>query len=480
VPDRPAVSAQASLDLSVPTDVHIVGIGGAGMSAIASVLSSMGHRVSGSDLKVSRPVERLRAQGVRVEIGHAAANLGAAAVLAVSTAIRPDNPEVVAAHEASVPVLRRSEVMAALTAVKATVSVAGTHGKTTTSSMLAVILADAALDPSFIIGGDVHQIGSGAVWADGEWFVVEADESDGTFLALDTQLAVVTNVEPDHLSHYGSEEELVAAFGEFVTRARGGVVACADDPLVAELVAERVAAGDVETYGESVTADVRLLDLEAGRDGTSFAVERGGTRLGRVELPVPGRHNALNAVGALTTALRLGASFESAADALSHFGGVARRFERRGTAAGVTFIDDYAHLPSEIEAALEAARDGAWGRVICVFQPHRYSRIGALWQDYGTSFVDADLVAVTQIYSAGEDPVPGVTGRLIVDAVAADDPDRDVSWQPDRAALVDWLGATLQDGDLCLTLGAGDLTTLPDDVIRMLEAAPGTPPEQVG
>jgi UDP-N-acetylmuramate--alanine ligase len=474
VPDRTAARAQESFDLSVPTDVHIVGIGGAGMSAIASVLASMGHRVSGSDLKASRPVERLRAQGVRVEIGHDAANLGAAAVLAVSTAIRSDNPEVVAAHDASIPVLARSDVMAALTAVKATVSVAGTHGKTTTSSMLAVILTDAALDPSFIIGGDVHQIGSGAVWADGDWFVVEADESDGTFLALDTEIAVITNIEADHLSHYGSEEEMVAAFGEFATGARTGVVAYADDPVVAGLVAGT----DVETYGESVAADVRLVDLEAGRNGTSFTVERRGERLGRVELPVPGRHNALNALGALATALRLGASFEGAAEALSHFGGVARRFERRGVAGGVTFIDDYAHLPSEIAAALAAAQDGDWGRVVCVFQPHRYSRIAALWQDYGGSFIDADVVAVTDIYGAGEDPVPGVTGRLIVDAVAVDDGDRDVTWQPDRAALVDWLGRTLRPDDLCLTLGAGDLTTLPDDVIAMLAAEPGPRPER--
>jgi UDP-N-acetylmuramate--alanine ligase len=407
------------LDLSAPTDVHIVGIGGAGMSAIASVLASMGHRVSGSDLTASRSVERLRAQGVRVEIGHEADNLGRAEVVAVSTAIRADNPEVVAARERRVPVLRRSEILAALTATKATVSVAGTHGKTTTSSMLAVILTEAGLDPSFIIGGDVHQIGSGAVWADGEWFVVEADESDGTFLDLETEIAVVT---------------------------------------------------------KSPAADVRLVDLEAGRDGTSFDVERGGERLGRIDLPVPGRHNALNALGAVATALRLGATFEDAAEALSRFGGVARRFERRGEADGVTFIDDYAHLPSEVAAALAAAGDGDWGRVVCVFQPHRYSRIGALWADYGTSFVDADLVAVTDIYGAGEDPVPGVTGRLIVDAIEADDPDREVSWHPDRSVLLDWLRSTLQPGDLCLTLGAGDLTTLPDDAIRALQGgATGAP-----
>ena len=455
------------LDLADPTDVHIVGIGGAGMSAIASVLASIGHRVSGSDLKASRPVDRLRAQGVRVEIGHHAANLGVAAVVAVSTAISPDNVEVVAAHDASIPVLRRSEVMAALTAVKPTVSVAGTHGKTTTASMLAVILGDAGLDPSFIIGGDVHQIGSGAVWADGDWFVVEADESDGTFLALDTDIAVVTNVEADHLSHHGSEADLVAAFAEFIAGARSGVVACADDPLVTRLVAGH----DVETYGESTSADVRIVELVAGRDGTSFAIERHGERLGRIELPVPGRHNALNALGAVTTALRMGAPFAAVAQALSRFGGVARRFERRGEAAGVTFIDDYAHLPSEIAAALAAARDGGWKRVVCVFQPHRYSRIGALWRDYGGSFVDADLLAVTDIYSAGEAPVAGVTGRLILEAIADDDAEREVVWQPEREALVAWLAENLRAGDLCLTLGAGDLTTVPDDVIDRLAVA---------
>ena len=471
MPDDHPGRPPADFDLSVPTDVHLVGVGGAGMSAIASVLASMGHRVSGSDLKGSRPVDRLRAQGVRVEIGHDAANLGSAAVVAVSTAIRADNPEVRAARDAGVPVLRRSEVMAALTSVKATVSVAGTHGKTTTSSMLAVILVEAGLDPSFIIGGDVHQIGSGAVWADGDWFVVEADESDGTFLALDTEIAVITNVEADHLSHYGTEAELVAAFGAFVAGARSGVVACVDDPLVAELVAGR----QVVSYGESAHAELRLVDLEAGRDGTGFVIEHSGARLGRIELPVPGRHNALNALGAVATALQMGASFEDAADALSRFGGVARRFERRGEVAGVTFIDDYAHLPSEIAAALAAARDGNWGRVVCVFQPHRYSRIGALWSDYGGSFVDADIVAVTDIYSAGEDPVPGVTGRLIVDTIAADDADRDVVWHPARPALVDWLTQILRPGDLCITLGAGDLTTLPDEVIARLGAAGAGP-----
>jgi UDP-N-acetylmuramate--alanine ligase len=470
VAEPDGVDGAPALDLSAPTEVHIVGVGGAGMSAIASVLASMGHRVSGSDLKPSRPVDRLRAQGVRVEIGHRAGNLGEAAVVVASTAIHGHNPELVAASAAGVPVLRRSEVMAALTAVKKTVSVAGTHGKTTTASMLAVILADAGLDPSFIIGGDVHQIGSGAVWADGEWFVVEADESDGTFLALETELAVVTNVEPDHLSHYGSEADLVDAFGRFVAGARAGTVACADDPRLAELAPGPT----VRTYGTVGTADVRLVDLTAGRNGTSFTVEREGERLGRIDLPVPGRHNALNALGALTTALTIGAPFDVAVEALSRFGGVARRFERRGEAAGVTFIDDYAHLPSEVEAALEAARDGGWRRVVCVFQPHRYSRIGALWSDFGRSFANADLLAVTDIYSAGEDPVPGVSGRLIVDAVTAADPAREPSWWPDRADLVDWLGQNLEPGDLCLTLGAGDLTTLPDDVMRRLDEGSST------
>ena len=461
-------------DLSVPRAVHVVGVGGAGMSAIASVLASMGHTVSGSDLSSSRAVQRLRAQGIRVEIGHHRDHLGAAEIVAVSTAIRPDNPEVEAAVAAGVPVLRRSEVMAALTAVKPTVSVAGTHGKTTTSSMLAVILIDAGLDPSFIIGGDVHQIGSGAVWSDGDWFVVEADESDGTFLALDTEVAVVTNVEPDHLAHYGSEDDLVDAFGTFLSEAGSDIVAFADDPLLADLLARRAPSAAVVTYGEGPTADVRMVDLVAGRDATRFTVEEHGRVLGAVDLPVPGRHNALNALGALVTARRLGAGFDQAADALSRFGGVARRFERRGEVDGVTMIDDYAHLPSEIEAALAAARDGDWGRIVCVFQPHRYSRIGALWRDYGPAFAAADLVAVTGIYSAGEDPVPGVSAQLIVDAIEADDPDRPVVLHPERAGLVAWLVDHLRPGDLFLTLGAGDLTTLPDVVIEAL-GAQGTP-----
>jgi UDP-N-acetylmuramate--alanine ligase len=458
------------IDLTSPSSVHVVGIGGAGMSAIASVLQAMGHAVSGSDLKASRAVDRLRSQGIRVEIGHAADHLGGAELVAVSTAIRADNPEVVAARERGVPVLRRAEVMAALTGAKATVSVAGTHGKTTTSSMLAVILTEAGLNPSFIIGGDDHQIGSGAVWSDGDWFVVEADESDGTFIELATEIAVVTNVEADHLAHYGSEEDLIEAFGTFVTGASAEVVAYGDDPLLSDLLTRRPLDVAVTTYGEGQGSDVRLVDLESGRDGSAFTVVADGVELGRVTLPMPGRHNALNALCALVTAGRLGASFADSVDALSRFGGVARRFERRGEVAGVVMIDDYAHLPSEVEAALAAARDGGWGRIVCVFQPHRYSRIGDLWQQYGPSFAAADLVAVTNIYSAGEDPVPGVSGQLIVDAIAADDPGRSVSYHEERVELVDWLTATLRPGDLCLTLGAGDLTTLPDELVARLQA----------
>ncbi|MEL7208038.1 MAG: UDP-N-acetylmuramate--L-alanine ligase [Actinomycetota bacterium] len=353
-PERPL------LDLATPTDIHVVGIGGAGMSAIATVLAAMGHRVSGSDLKDSRAVERLRAQGIRVGVGHEPEHLGSAAVVAVSTAIRETNPEVVEARERGVPVLRRSEVMAALTAVTSTVSVAGTHGKTTTSSMLAMLMLEAGLEPSFIIGGDVHQVGSGAVWADGRWFVVEADESDGTFLELDTTVAMVTNIEPDHLSHYGSERELNEAFARFMAGAREAVVACSDDPLVRQLVTSLPEERAVITYGLEPGADLRLVDLVEDRDGSRFTVERAGRSLGAVELPVPGRHNALNALGALAAGLHLGASFADAAAALARFGGVARRFERRGVVDDIPLIDDYAHLPSEIAAALDAGRAGGW------------------------------------------------------------------------------------------------------------------------
>ncbi len=431
------------------------------MSAIASVLAAMGHRVSGSDLKESAGLERLRAEGVDVRIGHSPENLRADVdFVTISTAIPERNREVVTAREREVPVLRRADVLAAIAATRRTVAVAGTHGKTTTSSMLALVLNQADLHPSFIIGGDVNEIGSGAIWGDGEWFVVEADESDGTFVELPREAIVLTNVEADHLEFHGSYEALLRAFDRFVAGATGPRLVCADDEVAATLGA----AHGAHTYGMAAEAEFRMTDLELERWGARFQLLRSGEPVGVVQLPLAGLHNARNACAAVAMGLLLGASFEAARAALAKFGGVARRFEHRGEIDGITFIDDYAHLPTEVAAALAAARAGRWNRIVCVFQPHRYSRTATLWQDFGDAFVDADVLAVTDVYAAGETPRPGISGKLVVQSVLDAHAWARVAYLPHRADITTFLRSELRPGDLCLTLGAGDLTSLPDEL----------------
>ena len=471
-PDAPATLAAAAiaevaarLDLSRVRVVHVIGIGGAGMSAIAEVLVAMGHTVSGSDLKESTGLERLRALGVTVTIGHDAANLPSDTdFVAISTAIPGHNLEVRAAEEAGVPVVRRAELLAAIAATRSALAVAGTHGKTTTSSMLALVLIEAGAHPSFIIGGDVNEIGSGAAWDRGDWFVIEADESDGSGFALPRLGAIITNVEPDHLEFHGSVDALHRAFGSFLAGTPGPKVVCADDSVAAALGAQHGAV----SYGTSAEADYRLTDLHSGRGGVRFTVVHGGVALGQVHLPVPGVHNARNAGAAVAMAVELGVSFDAAAAALGRFAGVARRFQFRGEAAGVTFVDDYAHLPTEVAAALAAGRDGGWGRVVAVFQPHRYSRTAALWREFADAFEGADAVVVTDVYPSGETPRPGVSGKLVVDAVLDAHPFRPIAYVPRRPELVGYLADRLRPGDLCLTLGAGDLTAVPDDVLDRL------------
>ncbi len=457
---EPRVGAPAP-DLTVPCRIHVVGAGGAGMSAIASVLAAMGHTVTGSDVRASPSLERLRAAGASVVVGHRGDNVGVVDAVAVSSAVRPSNPEVVAARERGIPVISRADILAAITATRRTVAVAGTHGKTTTASMLALVLVEARAQPSFIIGGELNEIGTGAVWDSGEWLVVEADESDGTFLKLDPDAAVLTSVEPDHLEYHRSFEALVDGFDRFLGSVTGPRVACADDPTAAALAA----AHGVPTFGTSPEARYRMVGIERSRARTSFELHLHGERLGRLEVSVPGLHNARNATGAAVISLSLGARFEDVQGALARFAGVARRFQFRGSERGVSFVDDYAHLPGEVAAALATAADGGWDRLVCVFQPHRYSRTATLWADFADSFVGADLVVVTDVYPAGEEPRPGVTGQLVARAVADAHPGADVAYLATRAEVVDFLSASLLPGDLCLTLGAGDLTTLPDELL---------------
>ena len=449
-----------ALDLTTPQRVHVVGVGGAGMSAIATVLAAMGHRVSGSDLRSSPGLERLRAAGVEVVVGHRAENVGDVDAITISTAVPASNPEVQAARQRGIPVLRRAEALAAICGTRRGIAVAGTHGKTTTSSMLALVLVEAGLHPSFIIGGELNEIGTGAVWDAGEWMVVEADESDGTFVELPAEVALVTSVEPDHLEHYGGYDALLEAFDRFLGAARVRVV-CADDADAARLGAGH----DAVTYGVAQDATYRMVDVTRSRAGTAFTVLHDGTSIAEVRLPVPGLHNARNACAALVAGVLVGAPVEAAVRALARYAGVARRFQFRGERAGVTFVDDYAHLPREVEVALAAAADGGWQRVVCVFQPHRYSRTASLWADFADAFTGADLLVVTDIYPAGEAPRPGVTGKLIVDAVLGAHPEQRLAYLPARSDLVPYLRRVLRPGDLCLTLGAGDLTSLPGELL---------------
>ena len=460
-------------DLGRPRRVHLVGIGGAGMSAIASVLMAMGHAVTGSDAAVSDRLHRLAASGARVHVGHDARWVGDADVVAVSTAIPASNVEVVESDRRGLRVWRRSQVLAAICAQRRTIAVAGTHGKTTTSAMLAVILAGAGLRPSYIIGGDIKGIGPGAAWdRDGEWLVVEADESDGTFLALGAEAVVVTSVEPDHLDFYGGEAALRAAFVRFVDGAAGAKVLCADDDGAMQLGASLGGAGSgapaaagpgaVTTYGTDLSSMVRVEEVAIGRAGSRFWLRVVGDTIGPIEVAAPGLHNVRNAAAALTMAHAVGVPWETAQGALGAYRGVGRRFERRGDAGGVTFVDDYGHLPGEVAATLAAATAGKWDRVVVVFQPHRYSRTETLWRDFADAFCDADVLLVTDIYPAGEPPRAGITGRLIADAVLAAHPTADVRYTATLDDATGELRPLLRPGDLCLTLGAGDLTTLPD------------------
>jgi UDP-N-acetylmuramate--alanine ligase len=437
------------------------------MSGIATVLKRLGHEVSGSDLKAWRGLERLRLLGIDVTVPHSAACLpDRLDAVVVSTAIPASNPEVVAARARGVPVLRRSEALAAIVNTRRTVAISGTHGKTTTSTMTALILRAAGWQPAFLIGGEPNEVGSNAAYDEGEWLVIEADESDGTFVEIAPAAVVLTNVEPDHLDHYGDFDTLERACARYLATAPGPRVACADDPVASRLARE---VGNVVTYGEAAGATYRIDGYRGERGASRFRLLKDGEALGEIVLPVPGRHNALNASGAAAVALELGVPFAAVQAALGRFAGVARRFQFHGEVDGITLVDDYAHLPGEVKATLAAAKEGGWSRVVAVFQPHRYSRTGMLWRDFGDAFTDADLVILTDVYAAGEAPQPGVSGRLVLKAVCESDPNRPVLYLPRRSDLLDRLPEVTRPGDLVVTLGAGDITSLPDEWMRRAE-----------
>ena len=453
----------AAVDLARPQRVHIVAVGGVVMNVIARVLTRMGHQVTGSDVTDSPVIDRLRSEGVTVTIGHNPENVAGVDFVAVSTAVPATDPEVAAALAAGIPVRRRAEVLAAICATKRTIAVSGTHGKTTTSAMLALILREAGLHASAIVGGDVAGMDAGLVWDDGDLLVVEADESDHTFVELPAAGVVVTSVEPDHLDHYGNDfGQLKAAFAEFIANADELRLVFADDPLAAELGAKSGAL----TYGEAPSATYRMVDVVSDRSGSRFSMVRGDDVLGTVTVPVLGLHNARNAAAAIAAAVELGAPFDAAVRALAGYRGVARRVQFRGEKDGVTFIDDYAHLPGEVRPVLDAIADGGWRRVVCVFEPHRYSRTEALWRDFATAFDRADLLVVTDIYGAFEEPRPGVSGHLIVRAVLERRPQAQVAYIPERVSVAPYLRARLRPGDVCVTLGAGTLTRLASELLE--------------
>lgn len=447
---------------------HFVGIGGAGMSGIAKVLHDRGVAVTGSDLKESRYSSALRDSGIPVTIGHAAENLGSPEVVVVSSAISASNPEVIAARERGIPIWQRARMLARSAEGLLTVAVAGTHGKTTTSSMLATALAGAGADPTFLIGGELNDMGANARCGAGEHCVVEADESDGSFLHLSPHLALVTNVEEDHLDHYSGFDEIERAFGDFVARTDMGgiVVLCADDPAAAALA--RCASARVVTYGKSPSADVRCTDVRRAGMGHVFAIATpDGGRVG-VTLEVPGEHNVVNATGALAAVWALGFGLDAGAEALAGFSGVRRRFERVDEVGGVLVVDDYAHHPTELKATLAGARAAGFERVWAVFQPHRYSRTSAFAQGFGEAFGDADRVVLMDVYSAGEVPIPGVSGRTVLDSLLDAAPRARAAYFPHRSEIAMYVAGNARPGDLVMTMGAGDVTTLGPEIVRCL------------
>jgi UDP-N-acetylmuramate--alanine ligase len=444
--------------------VHFVGIGGIGMSGIAEVMVNLGYTVQGSDQAESANVKRLRDKGVTVTIGHAAENLARAQVVVVSSAIRPDNPELLAARAYRLPVVRRAEMLAELMRLKSCVAIAGTHGKTTTTSMVAALLDAGGFDPTVINGGIINAYGTNARVGAGDWMVVEADESDGTFLKLPADVAVVTNIDPEHLDHFKTFEAVQDAFRAFVENVPfyGFAVMCMDHPVVQTLIG-RTEDRRVVTYGENPQAQVRLVDLSHAGGSSLFTIlfsDRAGSLVHRIEkiaLPMPGRHNALNAAAAIAVARELGIGDDVIRSALANFGGVRRRFTRTGIWNGVTIIDDYGHHPVEIAAVLKAARESTKGQVIAVMQPHRYTRLAALFEQFCTCFNDADTVIVAPVYPAGEAPIAGVDRDSLVQGIHNHGHRQVLPLEaPDKLAGL--VAGMAKPGDYVVCLGAGSIT----------------------
>jgi UDP-N-acetylmuramate--alanine ligase len=444
--------------------VHFIGIGGIGMSGIAEVLHNLGYRVQGSDQAESANVQRLRDKGITCFVGHRAENLGAAEVVVVSTAIKQNNPEIVAAREKLLPVVRRAEMLAELMRFRNAIAIGGTHGKTTTTSMVATLLDAGGLDPTVVNGGIINAYGTNARMGEGEWMVVEADESDGTFLKLPADIAIVTNIDPEHLDHYGTFDKVREAFRQFVENVPfyGFGVMCTDHPEVQALVG-RIGDRRIITYGENAQADVRFdnhrMDGAASLFDVTIRSRKAGTEttIKGIRLPMPGRHNVSNATAAIAVANELGIGSDAILKGLDGFGGVKRRFTHTGTWNGVEIFDDYGHHPVEVKAVLGAARDASKGRVIAIAQPHRYTRLRDLFDEFSACFNDADTVMVAPVYSAGEDAIDGVNSDALVSRMKAGG-HRDARYISGPADIAPAIRELAKAGDFVVFLGAGNIT----------------------
>lgn len=453
-------------------NIHFIGIGGIGMSGIAEVLCNLGFTVSGSDLKKSKNTDRLETLfKVRIYEGHAAENVGDAEVVVYSSAVKEDNPEVVRAKEMAIPVIPRAEMLAELMTLKPyAVAIAGTHGKTSTTSMVATILGHAGVDPTTVVGGVVDTLGSNARLGKSDWFVTEADESDRSFLMLYPTIAVVTNIDKEHMESYKGMEDVVQCFTDFVNKVPfyGACVLCLDDPNV-QLIIPKIKRRRV-TYGMTAQADISASDIRyTDNFGSAFTVSKGNEPLGEISMPVPGKHNVYNALAATAVALELDIPFAKIAEAFANFKNADRRFQFKGEARGIAVVDDYGHHPTEITATLSAAKNGSNGRrTVVIFQPHRYSRTHELMAEFALCFNNADVLYVTDIYAASEKPIEGVTAEILAENIRKYG-HKNANYIGDVETAADKVLPSLQEGDLVITLGAGTITRLSDEILEKLK-----------
>lgn len=456
---------QELIDLSVSQRCHVVGIGGPGMSPLASLLAARGHLVTGSDMRDSEVVEILRHEGIEVSLGHNAAVVHGADVVTFSTAIPASNVELVEADTQGIPLRHRSGLLASLCAITDSIGVAGTHGKTTTTALLAHILVAAGRDPSCIVGGHVAGMPVGARHGSGASFVLECDESDGTLDVLPLKNLIITNIDVDHLDYFGSFEQVQQCFVDAAERTSGHVVVNADDLFSRPVIESLAVKKSVRTFGRASTSDVRIDAVAPTTDGIEISIYINGQNMVCTS-PLRGDHNAMNIAAALAMSTSLGVDVSTACAAVATFHGVARRFTERGTFGGALLIDDYAHLPAEIEAAIAAVstHPSRTGRTIAVFQPNRYHRIAVMADTYADCFADADIVVITDVYASGTALIEGVTGELVVNAIRAAYPTAHVVWAPTRQDIVDFVAETIQPGDVCISMGCGDIETFPDDL----------------